>query len=71
MGSGLVLTGFIEQMWQGYLTYGVGVGVGAACAYADACDPRRLVQPAAQRGAWNGRRRHRMRHADRVSLTGW
>jgi MFS family permease len=33
MGSGLVFTGFIGQMWEGYLTYGIGVGVGAACAY--------------------------------------
>jgi MFS family permease len=33
MGCGLVLTGFIGQMWEGYLTYGIGVGVGAACAY--------------------------------------
>ena len=37
MGGGLVLTGFIGQMWEGYLAYrigvGVGVGVGAACAY--------------------------------------
>jgi MFS family permease len=33
MGGGLILTGFIGQMWEGYLTYGVGVGVGAACAY--------------------------------------
>ena len=33
MGGGLVLTGFIGQMWEGYLTYGIGVGVGAACAY--------------------------------------
>jgi MFS family permease len=33
MGGGLVLTGFIGQMWEGYLTYGVGVGLGAACAY--------------------------------------
>lgn len=33
MGGGLLLTGFIDQMWQGYLTYGIGVGVGAACAY--------------------------------------
>ena len=30
MGGGLVLTGFIGQMWEGYLTYGIGVGVGAA-----------------------------------------
>lgn len=33
MGGGLVLTGCIGQMWVGYLTYGLGVGVGAACAY--------------------------------------
>jgi MFS family permease len=33
MGGGLILTGLIGQMWQGYLTYGVGVGIGAACAY--------------------------------------
>jgi MFS family permease len=33
MGCGLVSTGFIGQMWEGYLTYGIGVGVGAACAY--------------------------------------
>jgi MFS family permease len=33
MGCGLVFTGFIGQMWEGYLTYGIGVGVGAACAY--------------------------------------
>lgn len=33
MGSGLVFTGFIGQMWEGYLTYGIGVGIGAACAY--------------------------------------
>lgn len=33
MGAGLVLTAFIGHMWVGYLTYGVGVGVGAACAY--------------------------------------
>lgn len=33
MGAGLVLTAFIGHMWVGYFTYGVGVGVGAACAY--------------------------------------
>jgi MFS family permease len=33
MGAGLALTAFIEQMWMGYLTYGLGVGAGAACAY--------------------------------------
>jgi MFS family permease len=33
MGGGLILTGLIGQMWEGYLTYGIGVGIGAACAY--------------------------------------
>ena len=33
LGAGLVSTAFIEQMWGGYLTYGIGVGLGAACAY--------------------------------------
>ncbi|MGH9207501.1 MAG: MFS transporter, partial [Acidimicrobiales bacterium] len=33
MGVGLVSTAFIDQMWMGYLTYGLGVGIGAACAY--------------------------------------
>jgi len=33
MGVGLVLTACIGQMWIGYLTYGLGVGLGASCAY--------------------------------------
>jgi MFS family permease len=33
MGSGLALTAAAPRMWTGYLTYGVGVGIGAACAY--------------------------------------
>jgi MFS family permease len=33
MGAGLALTAAAPQMWTGYLTYGVGVGIGAACAY--------------------------------------
>ena len=33
MGAGLILTAFIGDAWVGYLTYGVGVGLGAACAY--------------------------------------
>ncbi|MEO9190454.1 MAG: hypothetical protein ABI224_10720 [Acetobacteraceae bacterium] len=32
MGGSLVLTAFIGQLWVGYLTYGIGLGVGAACA---------------------------------------
>jgi MFS family permease len=33
IGGGLVLTALIDKIWAGYLTYGIGVGVGAACAY--------------------------------------
>ena len=70
MGGGLVLTGFIGQMWEGYLTYGYwrwhwrGL-----CLHAYARNPRRVVQSAAQRGAWHGRRRHRMWHTGRPPLS--
>jgi MFS family permease len=33
LGAGLVASAFIEGIWAGYLTYGLGVGLGAACAY--------------------------------------
>lgn len=33
MGTGLAATAAVPEMWTGYLTYGAGVGVGAACAY--------------------------------------
>ena len=33
MGASLALTACIEQLWVGYLIYGLGVGMGAACAY--------------------------------------
>lgn len=33
VGAGLIAGAFIEQIWVGYLTYGIGVGLGAACAY--------------------------------------
>ena len=33
MGAGLILTSFVHQLWLGYLTYGIGVGVGTACGY--------------------------------------
>jgi MFS family permease len=33
MGVGLVFTAFIGNIWLGYLTYGTGVGLGAACVY--------------------------------------
>ncbi|MPZ86698.1 MAG: MFS transporter [Nitriliruptorales bacterium] len=33
MGAGLLLTATVQSIWVGYATYGVGVGVGVACAY--------------------------------------
>lgn len=33
MGAGLALTAAVPNIWVGYLTYGSGVGIGAACAY--------------------------------------
>jgi MFS family permease len=33
MGTGLTLTAAAPRMWTGYLTYSVGAGIGAACAY--------------------------------------
>ena len=33
LSAGLVSTAFVERMWGGYLTYGIGVGLGAACVY--------------------------------------
>jgi len=49
MGAGLVLTAFIGHMWVGYFSYGVGVGVGAACAY---------VPTLALVGGWFSKRRN-------------
>jgi len=48
MGAGLVLTSFVHQLWLGYLTYGIGVGVGTACGY---------VPMVAVVGSWFDRRR--------------
>ena len=33
MGLGLILTSMVDRLWLGYLTYGVGVGVGVSCGY--------------------------------------
>ncbi len=33
MGGGLLLTSVAPAIWVGYLTYGIGVGVGTACGY--------------------------------------
>lgn len=49
MGIGLVMTSFIERLWVGYLTYGIGVGVGIACGY---------VPTIAVVGGWFMRRRN-------------
>ncbi len=49
MGVGLVLTSFIDRLWLGYLTYGIGVGVGVACCY---------VPMLAMVGGWFARRRN-------------
>src|SRR6185312_9701253 len=49
MGVGLALTAFIHNMYVGYVTYGVGVGLGAACAY---------VPTLALVGGWFAKRRN-------------
>src|ERR1700720_3000556 len=49
MGVGLALTSMIDRLWLGYLTYGLGVGVGVACAY---------VPMVAVVGGWFLRRRN-------------
>jgi len=49
MGLGLALTSTIDRLWLGYLTYGIGVGVGVACAY---------VPMVAVVGGWFIRRRN-------------
>jgi MFS family permease len=49
MGTGLALTSTIDRLWLGYLTYGVGVGVGVACCY---------VPMVAVVGGWFIRRRN-------------
>jgi MFS family permease len=49
MGAGLALTSMIDRLWLGYLTYGLGVGAGVACAY---------VPMVAVVGGWFLRRRN-------------
>lgn len=49
MGLGLALTSMIDRLWIGYFTYGIGVGIGVACAY---------VPMVAVVGGWFLRRRN-------------
>lgn len=49
MGLGLALTSRIDRLWLGYLTYGLGVGIGVACGY---------VPMLAVVGGWFSRRRN-------------
>ena len=48
MGIGLYLTSLVHSLWVGYITYGLGVGIGVACGY---------VPMLAVVGAWFERRR--------------
>lgn len=48
LGAGLLLTAQVQQLWVGYLTYGLGVGVAVACGY---------VPMVAVVGGWFERRR--------------
>jgi len=33
IGAGLILTAYTPSIWLGYLSYGLGVGIGTACCY--------------------------------------
>lgn len=48
MGTGLLLTSLVDELWVGYVTYGLGVGIGVACGY---------VPMVAVVGGWFVRRR--------------
>jgi MFS family permease len=48
MGTGLALTAGVDRLWLGYVTYGLGVGIGVACGY---------VPMVAVVGSWFVRRR--------------
>ncbi len=48
LGAGLIATSYVDSIWLGYLTYGIGVGTAVACAY---------VPMVAVVGGWFVRRR--------------
>ena len=48
MGLGLYLTSLVNSIWVGYVTYGLGVGIGVSCGY---------VPMVAVVGAWFEKRR--------------
>lgn len=48
LGTGLLVTAAVRDLWVGYLTYGLGVGIAVACGY---------VPMVAVVGAWFERRR--------------
>jgi MFS family permease len=48
LGVGLTLTSMVEQLWLGYVTYGLGIGIAVACGY---------VPMVAVVGAWFDHRR--------------
>jgi MFS family permease len=48
LAAGLLLTSAVQQLWLGYLTYGLGVGIAVACGY---------VPVVAAVGGWFTRRR--------------
>lgn len=48
LGTGLLVTAAVRDLWVGYLTYGLGVGIAVACGY---------VPMVAIVGAWFERRR--------------
>jgi MFS family permease len=48
LGLGLIITSRVNSIWTGYVTYGIGVGIAAACGY---------VPMVATVGAWFERKR--------------
>ncbi len=69
MTAGLSATAFVDSIWMAYLTYGAGLGVGAACIYIPAlASIGRLVPPVAYAGPQHRGRRNWMRHAGTATV---